>query len=184
MRAKVAAAASFVALVSAGAWLGGMLTLGALVAPVVFRMVPAPTSGDAMSVVFLRFDRLAVLLGCALLLAEAALARTAPTGRPLFDRLRLGATLAALGMALLTALVVAPGIADLHAHGAVRGLGEGGLALDRLHDQARGLGQAQALLLLLVIGLHAELLRRPVPAEKSTRGGPGGESEGQGTRLD
>ena len=185
MRAKVAAAASFFALVSAGAWLGGMLTLGALVAPVVFRMVPAPTSGDAMSVVFLRFDRLAVLLGCVLLLAEAALARTTAHRRPLLDRLRMGATLAALGMALLTALAVAPGIADLHAHGAVRGLGEGGLALERLHDQARGLGQAQTLLLLLVMGLHAELLRRRAPgAEKSAKDASAGESEGQGTRLD
>jgi putative copper export protein len=182
MRAKVAVAASFVALVCAGTWLGGMLVLGALVAPVVFRMVPAPTSGDAMSVVFLRFDRIAVLLGCVLLLAEAALTRAAPVRRALRDRLRLAATLAALSFALYTALVLAPGIAALHAQGAVRGVGEAGLSLDRLHDRARWLGQAQALLLLAVIGFHAELLRRRGPplgavgTEISSRGDVGGNS--------
>ena len=108
MRARLAPISSFVALVAAGAWLGGMLTLGALVAPVIFRMVPAPTSGDAISVVFLRFDRLAVLAGCVLLLAEAARAQAPVTARAALDRLRIAAVLAATGLALLTAMVVAP----------------------------------------------------------------------------
>ena len=44
-------------LVGLGVWIGGMLTLGALVAPTVFNTVkPVEMAGEAMSLVFRRFN--------------------------------------------------------------------------------------------------------------------------------
>lgn len=44
-------------LVGLGVWVGGMLTLGALVAPTVFNTVkPVEVAGEAMSLVFRRFN--------------------------------------------------------------------------------------------------------------------------------
>jgi putative copper export protein len=40
---------AIVQLLSIAVWAGGLLALGAIVAPIVFRTVPAPTSADAMS---------------------------------------------------------------------------------------------------------------------------------------
>ena len=50
--------ATAISTLAAAVWLGGILVLGAIVAPIVFHEVPAPTSADAMTHVFLRFDRL------------------------------------------------------------------------------------------------------------------------------
>ena len=53
-------------------WLGGLVLLGTNVAPLIFRNVPAPTSADAMTLVFMRFDRFAVASGIMLLAVEIA----------------------------------------------------------------------------------------------------------------
>jgi uncharacterized membrane protein len=48
---------SWLELVGLGLWIGGMVTLGALVAPAVFDMVkPVEMAGDAMSMVFRKFN--------------------------------------------------------------------------------------------------------------------------------
>src|SRR5579885_369781 len=61
------------ALLATGVWLGGILVLGAIVAPIVFREVPAPTSADAMTLVFTTFDKLAMT--CAAIVAVAEVVR-------------------------------------------------------------------------------------------------------------
>ncbi len=61
--------AAAVAVTALAIWIGGLVALGACAAPIVFRVVPAPLSGDAMGAVFRRFDAIAVacsvfVLGC------------------------------------------------------------------------------------------------------------------------
>ena len=71
MRASNASRAlTALALAAVAVWVGGMLALGAIVAPVVFGMVAAPMSADAMTVVFRRFDRVALVCVVLLLLSE------------------------------------------------------------------------------------------------------------------
>src|SRR5512143_616848 len=65
--------AGSLALLATGVWLGGILVLGAIVAPIVFREVPAPTSADAMTLVFTTFDKLAMT--CAAIVAVAEVVR-------------------------------------------------------------------------------------------------------------
>ena len=59
--------AAAVGALAAGVWVGGMVALGACAAPFVFRMTPAPYSGDAMGAAFARFDQIALGAAVALL---------------------------------------------------------------------------------------------------------------------
>jgi len=142
-------AATLLGVLAAGVWLGGLLVLGALVAPIVFHVVPAPASGDAMALVFRRFDRAALACAAVLGLVEAARARASAPDYP-----RIACVAIAAISALILALKITPEIADLHASGAIRGVGALGEALDRAHDWATRLGKLEALALLLIIGLH------------------------------
>ena len=47
---------STIALIATAVWLGGMLALGAIVAPIVFGTIPRPEAVDAMTAVFARFQ--------------------------------------------------------------------------------------------------------------------------------
>src|ERR1019366_877438 len=49
-----------IGLLAASLWLGGIVVLGAVVAPAVFRIVHAPDSADAMTIVFLTLDKVAL----------------------------------------------------------------------------------------------------------------------------
>jgi hypothetical protein len=164
---------STLALVAAAVWVGGMLTLGALVAPVVFTMIPAPGAADAMTVVFQRFDTVALVCVAVIVATEAA--RTAggtahlqlgagsvysgdPIGRLDLARMATGALGAAL--VLLEALWITPAIVELHRGGAIRGVGAEGLELDRIHGYAEACGKAQATVGLALIALHVFTVRR------------------------
>lgn len=145
-RAVVAAIAA-VQLLALAVWAGGLLALGAIVAPIVFRVVPAPTSADAMTLVFRRFDVVAIVCAAIALVAEAAFALRG--GKVTRSDLARGLCLvAAAALAIAIGTWLSPGIADLHRGGAIRGLGEGGLALERLHHLAEGLAKAEIVLLL------------------------------------
>jgi hypothetical protein len=161
-------ALSTVSLLALALWAGGLVALGAFAAPAVFGNVPAPWSGDAMTIAFRRFDSFAI--GCALvaLVCEAGLAMVR---RPV-ERVDLarGASLAAMTvLALGQALVLSPRIASLHAAGAIRGFGEAGRELDIVHDRAKMAGQIVLLLALVVVVLHVARLARgaapPAPAD-------------------
>ena len=52
--------AATLAVLCLGLWVGGLVALGACAAPIVFHVVPAPMSGDAMGAVFRRFDQVAI----------------------------------------------------------------------------------------------------------------------------
>jgi Domain of unknown function (DUF4149) len=145
--------ASVVALLAVAVWLGGLVVLGMIVAPTIFDNVSMPASANAMTLVFVRFDRIAMSAAAVLLATEAArvLARV-PFTR--VDHARAGAAVLAAVGAVLEGDSISPRIAALHAAGALRGRGADGLELDRLHHFAEALGTAEVVLLVVVILLQ------------------------------
>ncbi len=141
-------------------WLGGLVVLGAIVAPTVFRIVPAPASADAMTVVFRRFDVIAIAASVVVLVSEAVFAVRGP--KPVrLDLVRALAALAAGTIAMLEGLWLSPAIQGLHRDGAIRGSGPDGNELERLHHLAETLAKTELALLLVVLALVvAKLTRR------------------------
>jgi hypothetical protein len=157
--------ASVAALLALSVWLGGLLALGAIVAPVVFSLVSWPANADAMTVVFRRFDLVAMACAAVALAAEAApaLAGVRPARS---DHVRAALTAVAAAAAAVEGTVVSPRIAMLHTAGAVRGVGAAGEELARLHGLAETLGKAEVILLAVVIALRA-LAPSPFNAARS-----------------
>jgi hypothetical protein len=149
---------SVVTLLAIAVWLGGLVALGALAAPVVFAMVSLPTAADAMTVVFRRFDLVAMTCGVLILLSEAVRALGARLGRA--DIARVAVSAAAAAAAVVEGTQVSPRIAELHAEGVSRGLGAAGIELAHLHAIAELLGNAQVVLLAIAIALHVAALSR------------------------
>lgn len=156
---------AIVSLLAVAVWLGGLLALGAIAAPIVFSVVPLPASADAMTMVFRRFDLVAMTCAAVVLgaVATCALIRVPFNGS---DRLRAGVSLVAAAVAVFEGTRVSPRIAALHAGGALRGVGSAGMELARLHDLAEWCGKAQVLLLMAVIALE-------VVGLTTSEGGPG-----------
>jgi hypothetical protein len=145
-------AVAFVYALAVAIWAGGLAVLGAIVAPTVFRNVAAPASADAMILVFRRFDAVAMTCGVVALVAEATLAFRGGRVTRLDVVRGIGLTIAT-GLAMAVGLWLAPGIAALHRDGAIRGSGESGMALERLHSLAEAAGKGQLFLLLAVLAL-------------------------------
>jgi hypothetical protein len=142
-----------VATLAIALWLGGLVALGALVAPVIFSRVSMPYSADAMTVIFQRFDLVAMGSAAALLVTEAARAvARVPFGT--LDHARAGVSVLAAAAAVYEGASVSPRIAMLHAEGAIRGMGSAGMELAKLHDVAELLGKTEVFLLLAVVVLH------------------------------
>jgi hypothetical protein len=149
-----------VSIVAVAVWLGGLVVLGAIAAPVVFSVVPFPWNADAMTIVFLRFDKVAMSCGAVVLVAEATQAAVCgPFAAG--DRWRAALSALAAAAAALEGASISPRIAALHAGGAVRGIGSAGSELARLHEMAEWLGKAQLLLLVVVIALRIVTLTGP-----------------------
>lgn len=135
-------------------WLGGLVVLGAIVAPTVFRNVPAPSSADAMTLVFRRFDRIALTCAAVAAVAEAArLALGTAGGRLAWVRALLLA--AAASLAIAEGTVLSPEIEALHRGGAIRGLDADGQRLEEFHRWAERAGKGQVALLALYVGALA-----------------------------
>lgn len=133
-------------------WAGGLAILGAVVAPTIFGIVPAPTSGDAMTVVFRRFDVVAITCAVIALICEAALAWKG--ARPTrLDLARAASVTLAGALAVLVGVWLAPAIQQLHRDGAVRGFGDAGAMLERLHRHAESAAKAELFLLIATIVL-------------------------------
>jgi hypothetical protein len=160
---------AIVSLLAVAIWLGGLAALGAVAAPVVFSMVPWPSSADAMSVVFRRFD--VVAMACAVIvLASEAVRAVAGVSFARADHARAFASLLAAGAAVLEGVRISPRIAALHAAGAIRGVDGPGLELGRLHDQAEWCGKTELVLLSVVIVLHVVALSTPAGAKSTPTG--------------
>ena len=173
MRASLPSRAlTIVALVSIALWMGGMIALGAIVAPVIFGTVPSPLSADAMTVVFRRFDKVAVACAVTLLLTEVG---QAIVRKPLLRIDIARAALSVVGAALVmeTALSISPKIEALHRAGAIRGLGDLGMQLQTTHNLAELCGKAQAIVAIVLIGIHVFGLSE---SQKSARIAPEAET--------
>ncbi len=155
---KIRRVTSIVALLAIAVWLGGLVALGAIAAPVVFSIVSLPTAADAMTVVFRRFDLVAMTCAAAILVSEAISALGARFGR--VDIARSVVSAVAAVAAVFEGTEVSPRIAMLHAAGVSRGLGSGGTELARLHGVAELLGNAQVLFLAVAVALHVAALAR------------------------
>jgi uncharacterized membrane protein len=147
---RVVLVAAMVEALAIAVWLGGLLVLGAIVAPTVFRVVHAPLSADAMTLVFRRFDRVAMTAAAVALIAEVVLATRGGRVSHL-DLVRGLSVVVAGALAVLVGAHLSPTIEALHRGGAVRGFGETGLALERAHRLAEACGKGQ--LGLLVVAL-------------------------------
>ncbi len=159
----VSIAASVVGALAVAVWLGGLLALGAVAAPLVFANVSFPQSADAMTLVFRRFDMVAMTCAALAMASEAVkVAARVPFGR--VDHLRAGLTVVAAVLAVIEGTHVSPHIAALHAAGAMRGVGAAGQTLSHLHDVAEGLGKAEIVLLAVVMGLLVTAAR---PAQRT-----------------
>ena len=147
-------------------WLGGLLALGAIAAPIVFAVAPFPQSADAMTLVFRRFDLVAMTCAVVVLASEAARAwvRRGPRTTTRADVLRAAASALAALAAVVEATSITPRIASLHAAGALRGVGPMGAELARLHDGAELSGKTQVVLLALAVVLHASGARASSPS--------------------
>jgi hypothetical protein len=144
------------ALLAIAVWLGGLLALGAIAAPIVFAVAPFPQSADAMTLVFRRFDLVAMTCAAVVLASEAARAWMGRTRRMATggDALRAAASTLAAAAAVYEGSSISPRIASLHFAGVLRGVGPLGAELARLHDMAELSGKAQVLLLALAIVLQ------------------------------
>ncbi len=152
-------------------WFGGLFTLGAIVAPIVFRRVPAPYSADSMTEVFRRFDRVALLFAGLLLLVEGARFMARPTGdaapRDLLEKpdlVRIAALVLASASRAAMGFHFSPKIEALHRAGAIRGSGELGLALEEAHRTAERLAKVESFFLLIAaVAMILSLHPRPRP---------------------
>jgi uncharacterized protein DUF4149 len=149
-------ALSILALLAVAVWFGGLIALGAIAAPVVFATVPYPSSADAMTIVFRRFDAVAMACAAVVLATEALRGVGGLVGDRFAraDHARAFVSLLAAAAAVYEGVKVSPRIAALHASGAIRGVDSAGLELARLHNLAEECGKAQILLLAGVIALH------------------------------
>lgn len=160
MNSKTRIAVATIYVLAIAAWAGGLVVLGAIVAPTVFRIVPAPSSADAMTVVFRKFDGVAMVSAAIALVAEATLFLKDGKATRL-DLVRGSAAVVAGILAIVVGAWLSPGISELHRNGAVRGLDEAGIELERLHRLAETAGKGQLLLLLVVLVLLlAKIARR------------------------
>jgi hypothetical protein len=143
-----------ISLLALSVWLGGFATLGAVVAPLVFGIVAAPASADAMTAVFRRFDSVSIVCAVIVLLVEGA---HATLRRPLLrrDLARAALVVVAAALAIVEASTISPHIERLHRDGAVRGLGAAGLELDAVHHLAESLAKTELWILVVVLVLHA-----------------------------
>jgi hypothetical protein len=140
-------------------WLGGLLTLGAVVAPIVFSIVPAPTSADAMTIVFRRFDAIAITSAAVALFCE--LWRVKITTKLSRLDIARGVSLAIAGvLALYEGMVVSPRVEALHRGGAIRGVGDLGLQLESTHALAESISKIEAFLLVAFVVLYVMTLAR------------------------
>jgi hypothetical protein len=159
--------ATIVAILSLAIWVGGIVALGACAAPIVFRAVPAPLSGDAMGAVFRRFDAIAISCAVVVLACEAVRIRVSSgmdsnLGRggraKLAERARTALALVAAAAAIYGGAHLSPGIVALHAAGAVRGFGAPGFELERLHELAESVAKIEVTAGMILLVLHVTTL--------------------------
>ena len=152
--------ATSLAVLAAGALVGGLVALGAGAAPLVFGMLPRAIAGNVMGAIFSRWDRVA--MGASGMLLVAEIVRTWASGaraRQLPARLRrIASVLVALCVAYI-GTSLSPRIMELHRSGVHRGEGEQGAELEAVHRRAELVGKIEIVLALGLVALHVFTLR-------------------------
>lgn len=149
MPRRLSSALDALNLLAVALWLGGLVALGAIVAPTVFHNVPMPTAADAMTRVFRRFDRIAMACAAVAVITEALRLRARPSSRA--GWLAAGLVVVAAALAVVEGVHFSPAIESLHRSGAVRGRGASGQELDELHRWAERLAKIEVALLFAVL---------------------------------
>ena len=151
-------------------WAGGMLVLGAIVAPTVFRSGD-PMAPDLMAAVFVRFDYVAIAAVALILTAEAAswILRVSAPARDRYVRLALAV---ALGVCVaVQAGYLSPSIVSLHQRGAHRGFGPLGAEFERVHHWSELVGKftvfAAVALAIYVLRSRHRSVSLPPPRDES-----------------
>jgi len=147
--------AASAAVLAAGLWIGGLVALGACAAPFVFRLTPAPFSGDAMGAAFARFDQIALGAAVVILACEVVrtwIARREPRGTA--ARVRRIVAVVMASFAAYEGLLLTPRILELHRAGARRNVGPEGAELERVHVRAEQVGKLDLSLGVALIALH------------------------------
>ena len=152
--------AAIVAVMALAIWIGGLVALGACAAPLVFKIVPAPFSGEAMGAVFRRFDLVAISCAIVVLGCEAVRIWVREGSATTYERLRGLLAVTAAGAAIYGGVELSPSIIALHAAGAVRGLGENGVKLDRIHDLAEAVAKVEVTVGFFLLALQVATLQR------------------------
>ena len=152
--------AAIVAVIALAIWIGGLVALGACAAPLVFKIVPAPISGEAMGAVFRRFDTVAISCAVVVLGCEAVRIWVREGSATTAERLRGVLAVTAAGAAIYGGVELSPSIVALHAAGAVRGLGENGVKLDRIHDLAEAVAKVEVTVGFFLLALQVSTLQR------------------------
>ena len=152
--------AAIVAVIALAIWIGGLFALGACAAPIVFKIVPAPTSGEAMGAVFRRFDLVAMTCAVVVLGCEAVRIWVREGSATNAERLRGLLAVTCAGAAIYGGVELSPSIVALHSAGAVRGFGENGVKLDRIHDLAEIVAQVEVTVGFFLLALQVATLTR------------------------
>jgi hypothetical protein len=153
MSRAVGTAAAIASALAAAVWLGGLVALGAITAPVVFGVAPMPQSADAMTMIFRRFDLVAMSCAAVAVASEAVRVIARVPFRRL-DHARAAVGVVAAAVTTYEATRVSARIAELHFAGAIRGVGPAGLELDRLHGVAEACGKTVVALLVALVVLQ------------------------------
>ena len=142
IRSIVDRIAASLAVLAAGTYIGGLVALGACAAPFVFRLTPAPFSGDAMGAAFARFDQIAI--GASVVALGTEVVRTfvaARTARTITQRLRRFCAMFMAFSAGYVGLMLTPRITELHRAGVQRDGSPQGMLLDAVHHRAELFGK-------------------------------------------
>jgi cytochrome bd-type quinol oxidase subunit 2 len=175
VRSHVDRGAAVVAVLALGVVIGGMVAMGACAAPFVFRMVPAPDSGNAMGAAFARFDQVAI--GSAVVLLAAEIVRTWAAGgraRQPLARVRRILAFFMAGCAVYVGLALTPRINGMHHEGVQRWVGERGQELEAVHQRAELVGKLEVALGIALVALHVLTIsaRRPEEDEEDDYAAP------------
>jgi hypothetical protein len=121
-------------------------------------------SADAMTLVFRRFDMIAMTCSGIVLFSEpfrlvltadrAAGGSRSKAAVTRLDMVRIVVALIAAGLCVWQGIVLSPKIEALHRAGAVRGAGELGMSLEATHHLVEGVAKAQVILVIFLIVLH------------------------------
>jgi len=161
LKPGLATAGEAVLVLALALWLGGIIALGAVSAPLVFGELPRPQAAPLMTAIFRRFDGIVLALAGVIALTSLLRAWDAGVARAV-GKLRLGVAGALVAAGAASSLWISPKIEGYLRAGAHRGEGAAGQALDRWHAAAEGVARGQvALAALLLVLLVIDARSRP-----------------------